>query len=74
MLMRKTETPVEMAERLLPVIDSIFCGSLSGEKAGMVIREGESVLRKLNQADHGLLIESLRVSIELAKKEVDYEV
>ncbi|MBI4085396.1 MAG: hypothetical protein HY432_02755 [Candidatus Liptonbacteria bacterium] len=82
------ETPAERAERLLPKIDSIFCGTLSGKEADDVIREGESVLRELEQFVEALegsvtstegrelpsgqlrqLIESLSVSITLARKE-----
>ena len=74
----KTETPVEKAEKLLPQIDSIFCGTLSGEEAREVIREGKSILRELKQLENGgasikLLIESLKISIELAKGEIDDE-
>ncbi len=77
MLMR-IETPVEIAEKLLPRIDSIFCGSLSGKEADKVIREGESVLCELEQlqnreASVEYLIESLKTSIELAKEEIEDE-
>ena len=76
LMMVKKVASVERAESLLPIIDSIFCGTLSGKEAEKSIREGELVLRELKQLkDSGasikLLIESLDVSIELAKKEIE---
>ncbi|MDO8664047.1 MAG: hypothetical protein Q7K44_00625 [Candidatus Liptonbacteria bacterium] len=74
----KIETPVERAEKLLPQIDRIFLGSLFGKEARAVIREGRSVLRELVQLKNGeasinLLIESLKLSIQMAREEVENE-
>jgi len=75
----KTETPVEKAEKLLPVIDSIWVGTLSGNEAQEVIKEGNLVLHELKQLIEGSekldlylpkLIESLRETIKEAQKEI----
>lgn len=79
MLMRRSiEAPVEAAEKLLLQIDSIFLGSLSGKGARRVIREGKSALRELmglknGEASINALIESLTLSIQMAKKEIENE-
>ncbi len=79
MLMRLgVEALMERAERLLPQIDSIFCGTLSGKEARVVLCEGKSVLVGLTGSKNGeasvkLLIESLKLSIDMARKEVANE-
>ncbi len=79
MLMRlSSETQVEKAEKLLPQIDQIFLGSLYGKEARKAIREGISILKELVQLKNGeasvkLLIESLKLSIDMARKEVANE-
>ncbi|HUX36079.1 MAG TPA: hypothetical protein VMV71_03540 [Candidatus Paceibacterota bacterium] len=71
------KTLVQTGEELLPRIDSIFLGTLSGDGAREVIREGISILRELKQmasCRHNqslfLLIESLQESIKEARKEL----
>lgn len=76
MLMRSgVETLMKRAEKLLPQIDSIFCGTLSGKKARVVLREGESVLVGLTESKSGEasindMIESLTLSIRMAEEEI----
>lgn len=82
MLMRRNESDAEMlaemAEQLFPRIHSIYCGTLYGKEARKVVREGESILRKLKRLNcQGVSIqgkiESLKVSIEMAKGEIEHE-
>lgn len=72
---------VEKGEELLPSVDQIFLSNkVSLETAGKIIKEGETILKKLKRLAKGLeqpdarvlcVIASLEVTIALAKGEVE---
>lgn len=81
MLMEIKPPPIDFlgqAEKILPRIDSVFCGKLSGEEAMVVIREGERILyelKRISRPDNLVsdMIASLANSIEMARKEIGDE-
>jgi len=78
MLMKtKVETPIEAADRLLTKLNSAFCGSLPLEESIEVIKEGETILHKLQQQassrERQDQINEFFNAIERAKGAIGYE-